>query len=252
MIQGIYTGASGLKAQQKRLDVLANNIANADTTGFKSSRVDFQDALYQTMGNPQPAQEGANLQQGHGVHVSQTVRAFTQGSVEQTGRPLDMMLTGEGYFAVLSPAGEVSFTRNGAFDLSVEGGASFLVTGDGHYVLDTDGQRIQVPAGEVSLGEGGALSVGGQGPFAYLMVARFTNQEGLESVGGNRLAATAASGQPEAVPQPGVLQGALENSNVDLAQEMTRLIRTQRAFTLSSRAVQVADEMEGLSNTLRR
>lgn len=252
MIQGIYSGASGLKAQQKRLDVLANNIANADTIGFKSSRVDFQDALYQTMANPQPAEEGGNLQKGHGVHVSQTVRAFSQGMVQQTDRALDMMLTSQGYFTLQSPQGQVSFTRNGAFDLSVEDDAQYLVTGDGHYVLGTDGQRIQVPQGELHISPTGALRIGDQPPFAQLMVARFDNQEGLEAVGGNRLIPTDASGQPQPVLQPDVLQGALEASNVDLAQEMTRLIRTQRAFTLSSRAVQVADEMEGLSNTLRR
>lgn len=252
MIQGIYTGASGLKAQQKRLDVLANNIANGDTTAFKSSRVDFQDALYQALGNPQPVQADQRLQQGHGVHVSQTVRAFSQGAIKQTDRLLDVMIDGEGYFAVQSGTGELSFTRNGAFDLSVEGDTQYLVTGDGQYVLGTDGQRIAVPAGQLAISPEGALSTDANAPFASLMVARFDNQEGLESIGGSRLAVTEASGQPEAVLTPLVRQGALEASNVDLAQEMTRLIRTQRAFTLSSRAIQTADEMEGLSNSLRR
>lgn len=254
MIQGIYSGASGLKAQQQRLDVLANNVANVDTTGFKATRVDFQDALYQTMARPVQPQEGLNLQQGHGVHVSQTLRAFSQGMVQQTGRTLDVMVDGEGYFVLQSPTGEIAYTRDGSFNFSAEGGQSFLVAGDGSYVLDTAGNRIAAQGDESqwAIAAQGQISIGTQAPFAQLLVVRFPNQEGLSAMGNNRFVPTQASGAPQPMQQPSVIQGALEGSNVDLAQELTRLIRTQRAFTLSSRAVQTADEMEGIANGLRR
>jgi len=271
MLQSNYTARSGLIAQQERMDVIANNIANVNTVGFKSVRADFKDMLYQTLVRPEQPQDGLNLQRGHGVLLGATTRDFSQGSAQYTNNPMDVMIVGDAFFAVQNTDGETTYTRDGAFAVSEEGGESFLVTGDGHYLLDEGGQRISVGDADESQIEinpdgrvftvhvtAGTPPVTTRTPRGKLGLYSFMNRMGLEAVSGNRFAVTENSGEAQLlveVPEGGqdvsVQAGMLEASNVDLATEMTRMIRAQRTFSLASRALITADEMDGKANQLR-
>lgn len=255
MIQSIYTARSGLIAQQQRMDVIANNIANLSTVGYKSVRADFKDALYQSMVRPVQPQDGLNLQRGHGALLGATVRDFVQGTPQQTGGPLDMMLNGDGFFAVQDLDGETVYTRDGTFALSMEEGGSFLVTGDGRYVLDKSGQPIDLKttaASDLSVMADGSLWDTSSGlQVGQLGIYTFLNRQGLEAISGNRFKATDGSGEPiESTAE--ARQGFIESSNVDLASEMVRMIRAQRAFSLASRALTTADQMDSEANQIRR
>jgi flagellar basal-body rod protein FlgG len=251
-MQAIYTAGSGLRSQQTRLDTIAANIANSDTVGYKSTRADFRDALYSLMDSPAADSEGANLHVGSGVLLNATATDFAEGSLSPTGRLLDFAIQGSGFFSVMNPAGDTLYTRNGSFSVSTEDGANYLVTAQGDYVLDTNGDRIAIPDGaaEISVSKDGGLSASGQ-QFAVLGITGFSNPDGLSAAGDSCYTATDTSGEPVPAEKVTITQGSLENSNVDLAQEMTLLIRSQRAYSLASRALQTADDMEGLANNMR-
>lgn len=256
MNQAILTAKSGVLAQQTRLDVIGNNVANVNTTGYKSSRVDFKDALYQTLLRPVQPQDDLNLERGHGVLVSATGRDMSNGTLQQTNNMLDFKIEGNGFFTVQDPQGEQRYTRNGAFTVSIEEDGNYLVNGNGWYVLDTNSERIQIPAlnGQLYSDQNGNLFIDEQAPFAQLGRVRFDNPNGLEAAGDSTFTVTEASGEPVTLVEgeTTVIQGALEASNVDLANEMTRLIRTQRALQLSSRAISTADQMMGIANNIRQ
>lgn len=249
MMQAGYTAMLGVMAQQSRVDTIADNIANISTLSFKSKRVDFKDVLYAQLTNP-AGTGGTNMQMGHGVVVAGISRDNAQGVPENTGHHMDFYIDGEGFFAV-DAGGETRYTRAGYFGISVETGGSYLVTAQGHYVLDNAGSRIAVPEGELTVGPDGSMSRGDEAPFATLGIVKFSNVEGLVSVGQSMYAATDASGNAQASDAE-VLQGFLEGSNVDMSLEMTRLIRAQRAFSLVSSALKAADDMDALANQLRR
>lgn len=251
-MQAGRTAATGLRAQQERLDTIAANIANVNTTGYKSARADFKDALYTQMIN---AADGLstehNLLRGTGVVLNATGRDFSGGAMQTTGGKLDFSLSGEGFFMLEGNAGERLYTRDGSFTVSEENGNSYLVSADGHYVLSGQGTRIQLPGnGAVSVDGSGILSYEGQ-PFSNLAVMQFSNPEGLRAVGNSCFSATGASGNAYATRNTEVLQGSLEGSNVDLGQEMALLIRTQRVYSMAGKALQTADEMDGLANNMR-
>lgn len=254
MMQAWLTARQGISSQQLRVDTIANNLANINTDGYKAVRVDFKDALYTTMQRPVKPQDGLNLELGTGTLVAGTNRTFTQGAPRDTGNLLDFCIVGDGFFTVLDAQGNRRYTREGVFGLSVEGEKNYLVTARGEYVLDASGQKIALPeGGPVSVDSAGNVVVEGA-QVARLGIATFRNAQGLEAVGGNCYAATDASGEAVMAEEEGsqqVLQGALESSNVDLAQEMTRLIRAQRLFSLSGKALAAADEMDRLANNMR-
>lgn len=251
MIQATQTAASGLSAQQSRLDIIASNIANVNTAGYKSSRADFQDALYTRMKDPVGNAEQNNLLRGSGVLLGATCRDFTDGAVQETDGKLDFALSNEGFFMLEGAQGQRLYTRDGNFSLSEENGKSYLVSGDGCYVLSDQGQRIAVPdTGSISVTQDGALSSDGT-KVGNLGIVTFDNIQGLSAVGNSCFQETAASGNAYVAQNAAVTQGSLEKSNVDLGQEMTLMMRTQRAFTLTSRALQTADEMDGLANNMR-
>lgn len=255
MSQSLYTAKMGIKAQQARLDILGNNIANVNTIGFKNVRTDFKDALYQTLRRPVQPQDDLNLELGHGVLVASTTRDFTEGSIQVTGNVTDLALTDEGFFSILNPDGSIEYTRNGALALSKEADGNYLVTGNGAYVLDPQGNRIRIEGSTADLviSQEGAISQADGEPYAQLGLFTFNNLKGLEALQNSNFKPTVASGDPIAITgQPLVRQGALEMSNVELANEMTRLIRTQRAFQLNSRALTTADQMMGIANNMRR
>jgi flagellar basal-body rod protein FlgG len=283
MIQTLYTGATGLTGQQRNIDVIANNVSNINTDGFVRSRFDFQDALYLRMRVPKPRSQPSltdgperNLMRGAGAIDYQTARIFQQGPLKETGRVLDFALDGRGFFVVENPfidelyEGDVDqsilMLRDGSFHLSVEEeGEAFLVDGRGRYVLNLEGERIMIPEGisveRIACSAEGLLTytpAGGETvEIAQLMLLDFVNPGGLESVGGNAFMQTDNSG--EILEEPGVIgsgtvvrQRVLEGSNVDYAEEVTRLIRAQRVYQLASRVVTTADQMMGIANSIRR
>lgn len=250
-MQSIYTAASGLNGQQTRLDTIAANIANSSTSGYKATRVDFKDALYTTMENPVGADEATNLEAGTGVVIGATTTDFTDGALISTGQPLDFAISGDGFFAVQNENGETLYTRDGSFRTVPIDGENYLVTSQGYFVLDSEGNRITIPEGATDFGvtSSGILSTA-DGEFGKLGLTSFSNPDGLDPVGDTCFRATEVSGPPEAADNATVVQGSIEGSNVNLASELTLLIRSQRAYSLASRALQTADDMEGLANNM--
>ena len=258
MLQGTYTAAVGIASHQQRLDVIANNLANSSTNGFKSSRVDFQDAIYKEMTRPHGNAENLNMNKGHGVLVDATTRNFTQGLYQETGVDTNLLIEGEGYFMVETPGGQRYYTRDGSFRRSVEADGTYLVTGTGNYVVGANGQRIRLEGTSLQVMEDGTLWEQGAGaPFGQVGLWRFPNQEGLEAISTNLYSPSAASGAAQQI-QPGtpggstIQQNAVEGSNVNLADEFSSLIRASRAMQLSSRALTMADEMDGTATQIRR
>ncbi|MCL2151623.1 MAG: flagellar hook-basal body protein [Oscillospiraceae bacterium] len=257
MYEAMMIAASGLKNQQYRLDTIANNVANVNSSAYKSVRLDFKDALYTAGIVPaKPRSPDGNQQKGHGVMVAGVSKDFSVGNMQRTDRPLDAAIEGEGFFELGDRDGSIVYTRNGVFSLSVEEGGDFLVNGDGLYLLDAGGNRISVPYGTdtISINTDGTISFSAfeEETTVKIGVYTFRNITGLLSVGDGDYAESAASGEKLPADGATVRSGMIEGSNVNLAEEMTRLIRTQRTFQLSSRALTTADEMEGIANNMRR
>ena len=253
-MRALAIAATGMSAQQLNLDVIANNIANINTTAFKRARAEFTDLLYQAerlqgipnRGGQNPIPEGAQL--GLGVRAAAIRNLHVQGAINPTGNKLDLALNGRGWFQITGPNGETLYTRAGAFNTSATGE---IVTVDGYTVEPA----ISVPpdAIDVVVNESGqvfATLVDGTVELGQLTLANFVNDAGLEPLGGNLYRETAASGAPVAgVPgDPGfasIHQGYLEYSNVDPVKEITELISAQRAYEMNSKVIQAADEMAG-------
>lgn len=262
MMRALWTAASGMNGQQYKIDTTANNLANVNTTGFKKSRVDFQDLLYQTVrhaGTPVTAgaQIPTGIQVGHGVRPVATQKIFTPGTTQQTDNTYDISIEGEGFFQVLLPDGTVSYTRDGAFKRDIDGR---LVTSDG-FPMEPE-IRIDDDALSVNIGSDGTVSVqiaGDDRPveIAKIALARFVNPAGLRNDGRNLYSATAASGEA-IVGEAGLdgfgnlAQGYLEMSNVQVVEEMVSMIVAQRAYETNSKAIQAADDMLQTANNLRR
>jgi len=251
-MQAIYSAATGLKSQQRRLDTIAANIANANTTGYKAVRVDFKDALYTAMDSPVGGNEARNLFAGSGVMLGATTTGFSNGTLMATGSMFDFAISGSGFFTVENAGGENLYTRSGSFGITSEGGNSLLVTAQGYYVLDAQGNRITLPEDTSGLGvtDTGVLHTA-SGEVAALGIAEFSNPDGLKFSGDSCFEATEVSGAAVPSQNPAVVQGSVESSNVNLAQELTLLIRSQRAYSLASKALQTADDMDGLANNMR-
>lgn len=251
MIQSMYTAAMGLHSQQRRIDTLANNLANVSTAGYKSVRLDFKDALYNELNVP--VETGHNMQNGHGVLPQASVRIMTQGVPQDTGRHLDIMIDSEGYMTMQDATGQTFYTRSGALNISVEDGANYLVDGNGSYVLNTQGQRIVLPedTNSIKFELNGTIRAGDGTVIGQLDVVRFADPQGLISIGDSGFIPSETSGPPIRGAEFEIRQGYLESSNVDMAQELQLLIRTQRAFSFASRALTQSDSMEGLATSMR-
>ena len=245
MMQGLYTSASSLGAQQKNIDTIANNVANVNTTGFKAMRVDFKEALYTHMFN---TATGEKLEKGTGVLLAATNHNFEQASISLTERPLDLAIDSEGFFAIKSPNGEIRYTRGGNFAVSPGQDGNYLVDSSGNHVMDSEYNTIKIESAETFVvASDGTI----QGSEQKIGVFKFANNDGLEEVGGTGFAETTVSGKAEVAVGVNVKQSYLEESNVDLAEEMVRLIKAQRTYQLSSRAITMIDQMEGVANNLR-
>lgn len=260
MLRSMYSGISGMQANQVKMDVIGNNVANVGTTAFKKSNVRFTDALNQSMiyaSNSSATAGGINPGQvGIGSKVSGIAKYMTQGSLQPTGRATDMAIDGDGFF-VVERNGEVAFTRDGSFSLDEDG---FLVTLDGYRVLDDAGDPIVIPKEindggvdkgvvSVTVSKDGTISLGLEDgtkieDHAKLRMAMFQNPEGLEALSGNLYTQSANSGDPIYDGEHGsIIQGYIEMSNVDLSIEFTDMIVTTRAFQAASKVITTSDEL---------
>ena len=260
MLRALYSAAAGMESQQLNLDVISNNLANVNTTGFKKSKIEFEDLLYQTTKAPGAEQGAGNqvptgIQIGHGSRVAATSRVFTNGELTQTGEQLDVAINGNGFLEVQMPDGTKTYTRAGSLKTASDGR---ITTSDGLPVLSgfqavpTGTTNITIaPTGEVTY-----TTPSGATNFR-VQLTRFINPNGLESLGHNLFKETQSSGSPE-LGNPGengfgeLAQGTLEMSNVKVVEEMVNLIMAQRAYEVNSKAVQAADEMLQQGNNLKR
>lgn len=250
-MQTLYAAGLGIKMQQHRVSTIANNIANINTTGYKSQRVSFKDALYSKLINPANTASTDNLQQGTGVLIASTSRDFSLGNPLNTGNSLDLYINGNGFFTVADSNGEIMYTRSGCFGISSEADGRYMVTAQGNYVLDTNNNRISVPLNTtvITVSPEGLVAFDGTAAVT-LRIVDFMNKEGLSAQGNGCYTQTEVSGPPEA-SSARIAQGVMESSNVDLAVELSRLIRAQRAFSLAGRAVSVWDQMASNANNIR-
>lgn len=247
MIRGFYSAASGMTSQQASLNSIANNLANISTTGYKPQQAGFSSLLYENINSKKNP-----IQCGHGIRLQQLGLNFKQGEPMNTGNPLDCAILGQGFFAVEDRQnGTITYTRDGSFQIQVDGKERYLVSSSGDYVLDQDGDRIELK--EKMTEVNGKKTSTGQldlDPSA-IGVWTFPNPYALNLVGGNRFEATEASGKSEAVENPDIQFGCLESSAVDMAKEMVKMIEASKAFSLNSRIVQTADELEKTINQWR-
>ncbi|MBN2800860.1 MAG: flagellar basal-body rod protein FlgG [Deltaproteobacteria bacterium] len=253
-MKALYVAASGMAAQQTRIDNVANNIANVGTTGFKKSRESFQDLLYEELTQGGKASSQARLEVGGGVQLAGIEKDHRQGSLTQTGQPLHAAIAGDAFFTLETAEGEPVYTRDGTFRLDADG---TLVTQSGLVV----GGNITIPedAQQVFITGDGTVQAVLQGSVDYtvlgqLELASFTNPAGLRALGGNLYEQTPESGEvfvprPESVE---VKQGYLESSNVDVAEELIQMIMAQRSYELNSKVVQAADEAMSVAVNLKR
>jgi len=260
-VKAMHTAATGMDAQVVRIDTIANNLANANTTGFKESQVDFADLMYEAVRQPggsstQDTRMPTGLEVGSGVSPVSTLKVFTPGAVRKTGGQLDMAIAGQGFFQIEAPNGEVMYSRDGNFRISSDGQ---VVNSRGYPLFP----NISVPedATSVAVGVDGTVSVetpdGGSTTVGEIQLANFVNPAGLSSEGDNLFAETEASGAPT-TGMPGrdglgeIRQGYLEESNVDVVGELVDLISAQRTYELNSKVVKAGDRVLQATNYLAR
>jgi flagellar basal-body rod protein FlgG len=253
-MRSLEIGATGMLAQQTNVDVISNNIANMTTSGFKRQRVDFKDLIYQNIDRPgaQSSEVGtilpSGLQLGLGVRVGSVYRIHEQGALQMTDNPLDLALTGQGFFQIELPNGETAYTRSGVFQINQDGE---IVTSQGYklqpnIVVPDDAIAVEINEnGEVLAQITGQVAMSNVG---QIELANFVNPAGLAALGDNLYSETEASGAPQ-TGNPGtenyaaIRQGALENSNVNVVEELTQLITAQRAYEMNSNIISSSDEM---------
>jgi flagellar basal-body rod protein FlgG len=245
MLSGLNTAAAGMAAQQQRLDAVANDLANANTTGYKHQRVGFRDLVYDQTGRS--SEQGVRT--GSGAAAVDAGRAFAQGVLQRTDRPLDIAIQGEGFLRIRLADGREALTRDGGLHID---GSRRLVTSTGAQVQPP----ITVPEGtaedDISFGRDGTVLAAGR-QIGKLDVVTVRSAQGLISAGDNAFVTSPASGPPIAAPrETTITQGALEASNTDMAGAMVAMIESQRAFQLASRAITTADEMMGIANGVKR
>lgn len=262
MMRSLWSAASGMEGQQFNVDVISNNLANANTTAFKQSRADFADLLYQKLTLPGTPASAATViptgtEVGLGSRVTATQKIYTQGSLRKTENPFDLAIEGDGFFQILLPDGQMAYTRDGAFKLD---GFKRIVTSDGYYLEP----EIVIPedATSLSVSEDGRISVLLAGEtetqeIAQITLSKFVNPAGLTSLGNNMLQETVASGPPiPANPTENGLgrlrHGFLELSNVQIVNAMVDLISAQRAYEVNSKSIQTSDMMLSTAVQLKR
>jgi len=262
MLKSMWIAATGMEAQNLNIDVIANNLANVNTVGFKRSRADFQDLMYVDLRASGSASSSetkvpTGIQIGSGVRPVAVQKIFSQGDYKQTGNPLDLSIEGNGFFQILLPNGELAYTRGGSFKLNEEGK---IVTSDG-YPLQPE---ITIPedATSISIGADGTVSITLPGQeeasqIGQIQLVKFINPAGLRSMGRNLFQPSDTSGDPiiGTAGENGfgtIAQGYLEMSNVSVVEEMVNMIIAQRAYEVNAKAIQTADEMMQVANNMKR
>lgn len=270
-MRSLWTGASGMIAQQTNVDAIANNLANVNTVGYKKETVEFKTLLYSKLqtkttdnnGNPKPIAS----QVGAGVRLGSITSRFTQGMLNQTSNPLDFAIEGDGFFRIMLSDGQEAYTRNGSFQMAIGTEGLTMSTSDGYPVLNTEGEPIVFPFGI----DGSKLEVEESGKILYpdddgemqftgiqIGLAQFNNPGGLDKIAGSNFKATDASGEPryegedEALKFSKLKSSYLEGSNVSTVDEMVNLIVAQRAYEMNSKIITASDEMLSQANSLRR
>jgi flagellar basal-body rod protein FlgG len=261
MIRALHTSATGMAAQESNVNTISNNIANVNTTGFKKDRTEFDDLLYETIQEAGAKSSGnseynVGVQIGSGAKVSATRKVHSQGSPQMTNNPYDIMVNGEGFFGIATPTGELKFTRDGSFNVDAQGN---LVNRAGNKVFP----GIVIPPNimKINIADDGNVDAYTRDTVEPINLGRvpvftFVNPAGLRSDGGNLLAATTGSGQAiqNTAGENGsgfLMQGAIEASNVNVMNEMTDLIKAQRAYEMNSKVMGVADQMLQTVNNIR-
>jgi flagellar basal-body rod protein FlgG len=242
MLEGLYSAAAGMQAQQTQLDAISNDLANLSTNGYQSERVAFSDLLYNKID-----QAGTETTAGAGASATIAGRNQTQGALKETGNPLDIAIEGAGYFLLTRPDGSKALTRDGDFQLEADGS-----------IANADGDRlsppIKLPAGvaasEVRIASDGTVSAGAK-KLGKIELVGVTSPDHLSGEGGGLLIPNAASGEPRALSAGKIHQGALEESNVDVGKDMASMMSTERAFQLTSSAIQTESQMGTIANELR-
>lgn len=262
MTRALWISATGMMGQELNVDVISNNLANVNTPGFKKSRVEFKDLMYQNekfagASTTEEAQRPTGLQVGLGTYPVATQKVFSQGDLVQTGNPLDLAISGDGFFQVALADGSIGYTRDGSFKRNDTGQ---LVTAEGFAVQP----EITIPeeATEVQVGQDGTVSIltaGATEPsvIGQLQTVRFSNPAGLENLGNNLYRSsvttgTAQLGNPGSEGRGTLQQAMVEMSNVEIAEEMIRMIVAQRAYEINSKSIQASDSMMSMANNLRR
>ncbi|HYV15187.1 MAG TPA: flagellar hook-basal body protein [Conexibacter sp.] len=245
MLEGLYSAAAGMAAQQERIDGVANDLANTSTTGYKHVRIGFRDLLYSAQGNG----AGPTVMAGSGAAAELIGRSQGQGPMQDTGQPLDVAIQGPGWIQVKREDGSLALTRDGSLRLDAEGR---LTTKDGLLVQPP----IKVPAGtspqDISIAADGTVRVGTAPPLGAIKLVTVPAPDGLQALGGNLYAASTASGAPMDAADATLTQGKLEGSNVDVGDAMVEMIDAQRSFQLASKAIQMQDQMLEIANQVKR
>ncbi len=271
MMRALWSAASGMIAQQTNVDTISNNLANVNTTGYKTQRAEFKTLLYQNLQTETTTANGENkpvdAQVGLGTRIAATNTFYTQGNMQASENDTDFAIEGDGFFSVRADDGNVYYTRNGSFFWAMGPRGTTLCNSDGYPVLDSNGNEIVVPAGVAS----GSMMIANDGTIGYRNAAgayvpmnqtiglyQFTNPAGLQKMSRSLLGVTAASGTAQnelttnGLKRSVIRQNYLEGSNVQVADEMVNLIIAQRAYELNSKAIQASDEMLQQANGLRR
>lgn len=262
-MRALYSAAQGMKAQQLNLDTISNNLSNVNTTGFKKTRVEFKDLLYEQIRRSNFANNEGRptaMEVGNGVALSATLRDFDGGSFTQTGNSYDLAIDGPGFFRIRDENNNIFYTRDGSFKTSVTDEGSKLVNSEGFFLQGDGGDVVLgTDIDETTISRDGEIRVkrtdGTEESIGILELIKFSNPAGLESKGGNLYAETSASGvaiSPDDGSAGNILQGTLETSNVQVVEEMINLITAQRAYEMSSKVIQTADQMSELANNLKR
>jgi len=240
MLEGLYSAAAGMQAQTQRMDTVANDLANVNTNGYKRERVAFRDLLY-------VRDASGNVQSGAGAAATTIGRGFTQGAVRETGNPLDLAIENGGFLQVRRADGTTALTRDGALRLDARGR---ITTQQGDLLQPA----VTLPAGtkesDVQIGSDGTISVGNR-QVGRIQLMTVRSPQGLQSAGDNLFRATAASGAPTALAGGRLTQGAVEASNVDVADTMTEMMDAQRSYQLASKAIQMQDQLLQIANSVK-
>jgi flagellar basal-body rod protein FlgG len=244
MLEGLYSAAAGMSAQQEQLDAVSNDLANISTTGYQSERVAFSDLLYNAVD-----EAGTESSIGAGASAQVIGRSHAQGPIQETGDPLDLAIEGEGYFQVKTAGGQPALTRDGSFGIDAGG-----------TIVDAEGNQLEPPiklpagvsAADVKIGTDGSVTAGKR-TLGQIKLVTVASPDHLLANGGGALSPTTASGtvQPVATGAAKIRQGALEGSNVDMSKEMALMVSTQRAYQMSSSAIQTESQMMSIANELR-